>query len=296
MARAIWSGSIVFGIVNIPVQMFPAVRDHDIHFNQISLKEKKRIRYKKVAEGGDREIPADEIVKGWQVGKGHYVVLDDGELEKLAAHKTHTMDIVDFVALDQIDPLYFDQPYYLAPAENAGRSFDLFFKALEQSGRVAIAQWVMRTKEILGAIRPLNGGLCVETMRYADEVVKPEEVGAKHHVEVKERELAIARQLIDAMSADFDPTKYKDEYRERVLAYLDQKAKGEGELVIDEDWGDQPARTGKVMDLMAALEESLKSAGGHTVAARAASHRAPRAQIAHKKAAGSAGKKPGRKK
>lgn len=289
MARAIWSGSIVFGIVNIPIQMFPAVRDHDLHFNQISLKEKKRIRYKKVAEGGDREIPAEEIVKGWQVGKGHYIVLEEGELERLAARKTRTMDILDFVALDQIDPLYFDQPYYLAPAENAGRSFDLFFSALEQSGRVAIAQWVMRTKEVLGAIRPLNGGLCVETMRYADEVVKPEDVGAKHQVEVKERELAIARQLIDAMSADFDPAKYKDEYRERVLAYLQQKSKGEGELVIDEDWGDQPERAGKVMDLMAALEQSLKSAGGGKAAARSASHRAPRAQVSH-------GKKPVRAK
>lgn len=286
MARAIWSGSIVFGIVNIPVQMFPAVRDHDLHFNQISLKEKKRIRYKKVAEGSDREIPADEIVKGWQTTKGHYLVLEEGELEKLAARKTRTMDILDFVALDQIDPLYFDQPYYLAPAENAGRSFDLFFAALEQSGRVAIAQWVMRTKEVLGAIRPLNGGLCVETMRYADEVVKLEDIGAKHTVDVKERELAIARQLIEAMSADFDPEKYKDEYRERVLAYLDQKAKGEGELVIDEEWGDKPERGGKVMDLMAALEQSLKSAGGGPkVAARSASHRAPRAQVAHAKPA-----------
>jgi len=284
MARSIWSGSIVFGIVNIPVLMYPAVRDHDLHFNQISLKEKKRIRYKKVAEGSDREVPADEIVKGWQVGKGHYIVLGDDELIKLAAHKSRTMDILDFVDLAGIDPLYFDQPYYLAPDENAGRSFDLFFKALEDSGRVAVAQWVMRTKEILGAIRPLNGGLCVATMRYADEVVKPEEVGAKHQVEVKPRELAIARQLIDAMSGPFDPAKYKDEYRARVRAYLDEKAKGAGELVIDDDWGDQPERGAKTLDLMAALEESLKSAGGKA-AARSATRAAPRAQVSRPKRA-----------
>lgn len=291
MARAVWSGSIVFGIVNIPIQLYPAVRDHDLHFNQISAKDRRRIRYKKVAEGTDREVPSDEIVKGWEVAKGRYIVLEEAELARLAAQRSHTMDILDFVPLADIDPLYFDQPYHVAPGENAGRSYDLFLRALEDSGRVAIAQWVMRTKEILGALRPLGGALAVETMRYADEIVPADTVGARPATAVNERELAIARQLIDAMSTGFDATRYKDAYRERVRAYLDRKAEGGGELVLDEDWGgDRPARSGKVLDLMAALEESLRAAGakgsaaGHQpsparkAAAKSATARKPRAR------------------
>lgn len=280
--RPIWSGSISFGIVNIPVKLFPAVRDRGIHFHQVSEKDRKRIRYKKVAEGSDKELNNEQIVKGFQLDSGGYVLLDDKELQQLAAKKSRAIDIVDFVGLEEIDPLYFDQPYYVAPDEKAGRSYWLLVEAMEESNKVAIAQFVMRSKEYLGALRPVNGMLCLETMRYADEIVQPNDVigDLGKPEKVQEREIKIARQLIDTMSDEFDPERYKDEYKARVLDYIEKKAKAKGEVPIEEEEEDRP-KSGKVLDLMAALEESLKhskrptrsQAGpGHGRAARPARH------------------------
>jgi DNA end-binding protein Ku len=258
--RPIWSGSISFGIVNIPVKMYPAVRDRSIHFHQISEKDRKRIRYKKVAEGSDKELSQDQIVKGYELDSGRYVLLEDKELQQLAARKSRSIDIVDFVGLDEIDPLYFDQPYYLAPDEKAGRSYWLLLDAMEETNKVAIAQFVMRSKEYLGALRPVNGMLCLETMRYEEEIVKPSDVidDLGKPEKVQEREIKIARQLIDTMSDEFDPSRYKNEYKARVLDYIEKKAKAKGEVPIEEEEEEGQPRSGKVLDLMAALEESLK--------------------------------------
>jgi DNA end-binding protein Ku len=258
MSRPIWTGAIAFGIVNIPVKLVTAVRDHSLHFNQVSVKDRKRIRYLKVAEGSTREVPAQEIAKAYELSKGHYVVVEDEEFARLAARRSKAIDILDFVALDEIDPLFFDQPYYVAPDERAGKAYDLFLKALEDSGKVAIAQFVMRSKEYLGALRPHQGALVLETMRYADEIVRPDEVVPKHKAEVRDRELKIAEQLIDAMTAKFDPVKYKDEYRSRVLDFVEHKAHGKGELVLEQAAEEEGAGKGKVLDLMSALEASLQ--------------------------------------
>jgi DNA end-binding protein Ku len=280
--RPIWSGAISFGIVNIPVKLYPAVRDRGIHFHQISESHRKRIRYKKVAEGSDQEVPADDIVKGYEMGKGHYVLLDEGELQKLAARKSRAIDIIDFVDLEQIDPLFFDQPYYVAPDEKAGRSYWLLVRALEDSGKVAVAQFVMRSKEYLVAIRPANGVLCLETMRYADEIVEPDDAVEIPEEPVSERELKIARQLVESMSRDFDAERYRDEYRDRVLGFIEKKAKAKGgEVLIDEEWGKPEKQSGQVLDLMAALEESLRSTkrkparGGGKRDGHHAAHHAP---------------------
>ncbi len=292
MARPIWTGSVTFGIVNIPVKLFPAVRDRSVHFHQVSASQKKRIRYKKVAEGTDEEVVAGDIIKAFEVSKGHYVTIDEDEMSKLAAAKSRTIDIIDFVALDEIDPLFFEQPYYVAPDERAGRSFWLLVEALEKTGRVAIAQFVMRSKEYLGALRPVDGMLCLETMRYQDEIVSPQELGEEtiKREEPRERELAVAQQLIDSMTTSFDPSRYKDEYRERVLAFVEKKAEGKGvEVIGDEEWGDTgKKRHGKVIDLMAALEKSLADVGhGHGKAAKPT--RAKAAAPRHKPRQGHAG-------
>lgn len=258
--RPIWSGSISFGIVNIPVKLFPAIRDHGIHFHQISESARKRIRYRKVAEGETKEAPPEDIVRGYEKSKGRYVLVSDEEFEKLAAKKSKSIDILDFVGLEQIDPLYFADAYYIVPDEKAGRSYWLLTHALEDAQRVGIAQFVMRSKEYLAAIRPVRGILCLETMHYDDEIVSPDDLGGDwlKAENVPERELKIALDLIESMSEDFDPKKYKDEYRKRVLDYIEKKAKAKNAVVIDEEWGEPEERSGKVLDLMAALEESLK--------------------------------------
>ncbi|MBA3686536.1 MAG: Ku protein [Planctomycetes bacterium] len=284
MGRPIWTGSISFGIVNIPVKLYSAVRDRSVHFHQVSASHKKRIRYKKVAEGTDDEVAAADIIKAFEVSKGRYVTIDEGEMAKLAAGKSKTIDIIDFVALDEIDPLFFEQPYYLAPDERAGRSFWLLVDALEQSGRVAIAQFVMRSKEYLGALRPVDGMLCLETMRYEDEIVRPQDLDEEvlKREEPRERELAVAMQLIDSMTTGFDPARYKDQYRERVLSFVEKKAEGKGaEILEDEEWTESgKPRKGEVIDLMAALEKSLAHAGraksGGPSRAKAAPRHKPR--------------------
>ncbi|HYE06138.1 MAG TPA: Ku protein [Planctomycetota bacterium] len=265
MARPIWSGAISFGIVNIPVKLFGAVRDRGLHFHQISEKHKKRIRYRKVAEGHDEEVHQDDIVKGYELSKGRYVIVAEKEFQQLAAKKSKAIDIIDFVGLHEIDPLYFDQPYYVVPDEKAGRSYWLLLEALAKADKVAIAQFVMRSKEYLAAVRPLNGTLCLETMRYADEIVSPKEIGIDDSAREKpqDRELKIANQLIESMTTTFDPTHYRDDYRERVMAFIEKKAKGKGVEVLDEEWEDEHhEKPGKVIDLMAALEESLNRAKG----------------------------------
>ncbi|MBA3847372.1 MAG: Ku protein [Planctomycetes bacterium] len=264
MARPIWSGAISFGIVNIPVKLFPAVRDRGLHFHQISEKHKKRIRYRKVAEGHDDEVHQDDIVKGYELTKGRYVIVAEKEFQQLAAKKSKAIDIIDFVGLHEIDPLYFAQPYYVVPDEKAGRSYWLLLEALAKADKVAIAQFVMRSKEYLAAVRPLNGTLCLETMRYADEIVATKDIGLDDSEREKpqERELKIANQLIESMTTAFDPAHYRDDYRERVMAFIEKKAKGKGVEVLDEEWADEQEKPGKVIDLMAALEESLSRAKG----------------------------------
>jgi DNA end-binding protein Ku len=252
--RSIWSGAISFGIVNIPVKLFTAVRDKQLRFHQLSESRKVRVRQKLVPEGGDQEIPRDDIVKGFEIAPEQYVVIEDKELKALAAEKSRSIDIVDFVGLGEIDPIHYDQPYYAVPDERAGRAYWLLYEAMRSSKRVAVARFVMRNKEVLAAIRPVQGGLCLETMRFHDEIVPFESVaGAAKPAKPQERELAVANQIIDSLTTTFDPVKYEDEYRKRVLAFIEKKAEGKVETIAEEP----VQRKGQVLDLMAALEASL---------------------------------------
>ena len=255
MPRAIWSGAISFGLVNIPVKLYSAVSRKTVRFHQLDREDNQRIQQKRVNPRTGREVPYEDLVKGYEVGPDRYVVISPEELEALEPEKTRTIEIEDFVELDQIDPVYYDHPYYLAPDTGAAKAYGLLLEAMRESGKVAIARVVLRSKEHLVAIRPRDGVLTMETMLFVDEVMSPEEIdGASEDGKAKtgKRELEMARQLIDSLSGDFQPEKYRDEYRERVLELIERKAEGE-EVVLEAP----PEQPKKVPDLMAALEASI---------------------------------------
>jgi len=252
----IWTGSISFGLVTVPVKLTPATKSRDVSFNQLEEETGSRIRLRRVSEQTGEEVPPNKIVKGYEIEKGRYVVVEKSELEALAPKASHTIEIEDFVDLDDIDPLYFDSPYYVLPDEKAAKPYRLLVEAMTRLQKVAVGRVVIRAKERLVAIRPLDGMLCVETMRYADEIVDRAKLEIPgEEIEVNERELAMATQLVEALSGDFEPEKYHDEYREQLLGLIDQKAAGE-EIVAQPE----PEAPAKVLDLMAALEASLKRA------------------------------------
>jgi DNA end-binding protein Ku len=263
MARAIWSGAISFGLVNIPVKLFSAVSKKTVRFHQIDAESGGRVRQKRVGPDGE-EIPYEQIIKGYEIGPDRYVTLTPEELDSLSPEKTRTIDIEDFVDLDEIDPIYYDHPYYLAPDTGAAKAYQLLVDAMEDAGKVAIARVVIRSKENLVAIRPRDGVLAMETMLFADEVVPTDsldEMTTDTAVKTSDRELTMARQLIDSLSSDFEPEKYHDEYRERVLDLIERKAQGET-IVIEEP----TAEPEQVPDLMAALEASIAGAKGQSKA------------------------------
>ncbi|MDQ3569151.1 MAG: Ku protein [Actinomycetota bacterium] len=259
MARSIWGGAISFGLVNVPVKLFTAVRKKDVRFHQVHTRDGARVQQKRVCSLDGEEVAYEEVAKGYDLGGDQYVVIEPAELEELDPESTHTIDIEDFVDLDQIDPLYFDSSYYVVPDERGAKPYRLLLEAMRDSGKVGIAKVVMRTKQYLVAIRPLGEALVMSTMNFSDEVVPQEEVeGLPGKVgEVSERELAMANQLIETLSTDFDPHKYHDTHREQVLALIERKAEGE-EIVAQP--ASEPRRP--VVDLMAALEASLSAAKG----------------------------------
>jgi DNA end-binding protein Ku len=261
MPRAIWSGAISFGLVNIPVKLYSAVSRKTVRFHQIDSESGGRVRQKRVGPDGD-EVAYEQIVKGYEIGPDRYVTITPEELESLEPQKTRTIDIEDFVDLEDIDPMFYDHPYYLAPDTGAAKAYRLLVDAMEDSGKVAIARVVLRSKEHLVAIRPRSGVLAMETMLFADEVISPDsldELSGDGEVATSDRELTMAKQLIDSLTSEFEPEKYRDEYRERVLDLIERKA--QGETVVIEAPDEAPA---KVPDLMAALEASIASAKGQS--------------------------------
>jgi DNA end-binding protein Ku len=254
---AIWSGSIGFGLVSVPVKVVSATKSQDVRFNQLEEGTNARIRYRKVSDATGEEVPSERIVKGYEIASGQYVVVEDEDLKSLAPKASRAIEIEDFVELDQIDPIFFESPYYLSPDPGAAKAYKLLVDAMTELRKVAIGRVVMRSKESLVAIRPLDGVLCMETMRYADEINTIEGLIPEGEVaEPTQRELDMAEQLIQALSGDFDPTKYHDEYREQLLGLIEAKAAGQ-EIVAEP----QVEERGKVVDLMQALEASLARAG-----------------------------------
>ncbi len=259
MPSAIWTGSISFGLVTVPVRLVSATRSQDVRFHQLEADTGARIRYRRVSEQTGEEVPNDQIVKGYEIEPGRYVVIEADELAALKPKASRQIEIEDFVDLSEIDPIYFEQPYFLIPDKDAAKAYRLLTDVMEDEGKVAVGRFVLRSKEALVAIRPVDGVLCLETMRYADEVLAAdrEQPVPEPATEPTARELEMARQLVRSLAATFDPEKYRDEYREEVLALIDRKAAGE-EIVAPA----APEEPAKVLDLMAALEASLARTGG----------------------------------
>jgi DNA end-binding protein Ku len=257
MPRPVWTGTISFGLVAIPVKLFHAVRRQNVSFNQLDDRTMARIKYRKVSALDGEEVPDDHIVKGYEVSKDRYIVVDPDELEPFMPAATKTVDLEEFVDLEDIDPVFYDSAYYVAPGSNP-KPYVLLARAMEASNKVAVGRFVMRNKQYVAAIRAEEGRLIMSTLAYADEVLDPatiDELGDLDGVEVSNKEIAMAESLVDSLTAAFDPAKYRDEYREQVLDLIQIKASGEA-FELPEAEAEQP----KVVDLMAALEASVAKA------------------------------------
>jgi DNA end-binding protein Ku len=260
MARSIWSGTISFGLVNVPVKAFAAVRDHDVHFHQLEKDSGARIRNRKVSEKSGKEVDADDIELGFEVSRGRYVSFDQDELKDLKPASTKAIEVTDFVALHEIDPIYYERTYWLVPdGEQSRKAYQLLMAAMEERQRVAIGTVVMRNKQYLTAIRPLEGALAMSTMRFADEVVPRAEIeGMPRRAKPETKALGMATQLLDSLAAEWDPGRYHDTYTEELRQRIEAKRKGK--KTVDEPA--PPERSAEVVDLMAALEASVEAAKG----------------------------------
>ncbi len=286
MPRAIWSGALSFGLVNVPVKLYSATGRKAVRFHQLNRKDGVRIQQRRVDPSTGEEVAYDDIVKGYEIAPDQYVVVTPEELEALDPAATRTIDIEEFVELAQIDPVYFDSSYYLAPAAGGAKPYALLLAAMRDSGRVALAKMVLRSRQHLAAVRASGEVLTLSTMLYADEVVSPDaldEIATAQAPESSEREVKMARQLIESLAADFDPTRFHDEYREKVLQLIERKAAGEEIAVQPEAPAPAP-----VPDLMAALEASIAAARDRTDKSGGSRRRAaaePASDRAGKKAA-----------
>lgn len=298
MARAIWTGSVSFGLVNVPVGLYSAVQTKAVRFHQLHREDNVRIQQKRVCPVDGQEVAFEDIVKGYELTPGQYVVMDPAELEALAPERRRTIDIEDFVELSEIDPIYFDKPYYLVPAAGGEKPYRLLLEAMRASKRVAIARFVLRGRENLVAIRAADELLVLATMVFADEVVPskrvldPEELAA---IKTSDRELAVAQQLVETLTSAWDPSRYHDTYREQVLELIDRKAAGEELAAIE---APQPAAAKPAPDLIGALEESLRriserprSGSGSAAKRKAPAKRRPKAPATKQKAPAAAGAK-----
>lgn len=279
MARAMWTGYLSFGLVNVPIGLYTATSDQTIHFNQLHKGTSNRVRYKKVDEATGDELQTEDIVNGFPAGDGEYIVVTREEMKEAAPGRSDTIEISDFVDLDRIDPMYFRQTYYLGPRGKGGdRAYALLRQAMRDSNKVGIATLVLRDKEHLVAVRPGEEVLMLETMFFADEIRAPTEQLERlpEKIDPGTRELAVAQQLIESLSADWSPDNYRNTYRERVEELIEEKRKGHA--VVFES-GEQPRSN--VVDLMAALEASVKRTAGGQDARRAPTRRdAPKRESA----------------
>lgn len=294
MARPMWTGAIQFGLVNVPVKLFSATAPKELSFHLLHDEDGGRIRQKRVCAVDGEEVPFEHVVKGYEIHKGQYVEISPEELARYHPKATQAIDIDGFVGIEEIDPVFYDRTYYLAPDRGAGKPYALLLAAMKETGKVGIAKVVMRTKQYLCAVRPMGDALALSTLFYADEVrsldeVEPLPKGAE--LTPRPRELEMAKSLIDSLAGKFEPGQYKDEYREQVLQLIEQKAEGR-ELVGEPE---EEAPGGKVVDLMAALEASLKDAKGGERRFRAQAAKASREEKPRPRKRASEPKRPAKK-
>lgn len=260
MARAIWKGSISFGLVNIPIALYPATTREELKFRLLRKADLSPVNYKRVAEKDGKEVPWDQIVKGYEYEKGKYVVLQDEDFQRVDIEATQTVDIQDFVELDEIDPIFFYKPYYLEPQKGGDKAYALLRDALKNSKKVGVAKVVIKTREYLAGVKPEDGALVLELMHFADELAGTSKLNIPKKVEVGKREMTMAKSLIDSMSSKWNPEKYKDDYREALMEVIEEKVEAGGKE-IEEKPRKAPKPT-KVIDLVSVLQNRLEETGG----------------------------------
>jgi DNA end-binding protein Ku len=258
--RAIWKGSISFGLVNIPIALYPATRREELKFRMLRKTDLSPINYKRIAEKDGKEVPWDDIVKGYEYEKGKYVVLKDEDFQRVDVEATQTVDIQDFVDLDEIDPIFFYKPYYLEPQKGGDKAYALLRDALKDSRKVGIAKVVIKTRQYLAGVKPEDGALVLELMHFAEELIDTTKLHVPKKVEVEKREMTMAKSLIDSMSTKWDPEKYHDDYREALMDVIEKKVEAGGKE-IEEKPRKAPTPT-KVIDLVRVLQKSLEQTGG----------------------------------
>ncbi len=280
MAHSIWSGAINFGLVTIPVKLFTAVRSDELSFNMLHAKDEGRIKYERICSVDGKPVPWDEIVKGYEYEKGQYVVLTDEDFKKVNPEATQSVDILEFVDLDQINPMFFDKPYYLEPSKQGRHAYALLREALNKANKVAIARVVIRTKEYIAAVKPTEEALVLELMHWADEIVEPSSLDLPGHEKLPEAEMKMAKMLIDTMSVDaFEPEKFTNRYHDEMLAMIEARAQGK-ELPKAKK---APARA-KVVNLMDVLAQSLEESKKRRASnGRSASSEKPEKKTTHRR-------------
>ena len=259
MARAIWKGSISFGLVNIPIALYPATRREELKFRLLRKDDLSPVNYKRVAEKDGKEVPWNQIVKGYEYEKGKYVVLRDEDFQRVDLEATQTVDIQDFVDLEEIDPMYFYKPYYLEPQKGGDKAYALLRDALKDTNKVGVAKVVIKTRQYLAGVKPEDGALLLELMHFADELADPDKLHVPKKLEVGKREMNMARSLIDSMTSKWQPEKYKDDYREALMDVIEEKVEAGGKE-IEEKPKKAPKPT-KVIDLVSVLQKSLEQTG-----------------------------------
>jgi DNA end-binding protein Ku len=260
--RAIWKGSISFGLVNIPIALYPATRREDLKFRLLRESDLSPVNYKRVAEKDGKEVPWDKIVKGYEYEKGKFVVLNEKDFQRVDLEATKTVDIQDFVDVGEIDPMYFYKPYYLEPQKGGDKAYVLLRETLAKTNKVGIAKVIIKTRQYLAGVKPLKHALVLELMHFAEELADAEKLNVpKKTSEPGKREMDMAKALVESMSAEWNPTKYKDDYRDALLEVIEEKVESGGEEIEAKPKAKKPSS--KVIDLVAVLQESLaKSEGG----------------------------------
>jgi len=259
MTRAIWKGSISFGLVNIPIALYPATRREELRFRLLRKSDLSPVNYKRVAEKDGKEVSWDQIVKGYEYEKGKYVVLKAEDFERVDLEATQTVDIQDFVDQEQIDPMFFYKPYYLEPQKGGDKAYVLLRDALKESNKVGIAKVVIKTRQYLAGVKPEDGALVLELMHFADELADPGKLHVPKKTEVGKREMNMAKSLIDSMSSKWDPEKYKDEYREALMDVIEEKVEAGGKEIKEKP--KKAPKPTKVIDLVSVLQKSLDQTG-----------------------------------
>jgi DNA end-binding protein Ku len=278
--RAIWKGSISFGLVNIPIALYPATKKEDLSFRLLRKTDLSPVNYKRVAEKDGKEVPWDQIVKGYEYEKGKYVVLKEEDFQRVDLEATQTVDIQDFVDLDEIDPIYFYRPYYLEPQKGGDKAYILLRDSLEEKKKVGIAKVVIKTRQYLAGVKPEDGALVLELMHFADELADTSKLHIPKKVEVGKREMNMAAALVESMSSKWNPEKYKDDYREALMEVIEEKVEAGGKEI--EEKPKKAAKPTKVIDLVKVLQQSLEQTGK---AKTKSTKRAGKHPQRHKKAA-----------